>query len=609
MDIYPIPRRSHRGPGRWNYSGRDRLQLPETAGFALKRAARRWAEEISAGLSRPIEVTAGRVASERLLLRLTLEPELAAEHFRLAATADGFTAAGGDDAACFYALQAAGTLLSGDRRRVPEIRIEDGPALPRRGYMLDVSRCKVPTLASLKRMIGELARLRYNELQLYMEHTFAFAGDERVWFDSSPLTPGEIMELDECCRDHFIELVPNLNSFGHLERWLAFEEYRHLAECPTPWFYEDWQIHCRGTLTPGPEALAFIDRLYAEMLPNFTSRRVNIGCDETLELGEGRSKERCARHGKSRVYLDFLTGVAKLANSHGKEAQFWGEIVVRAPEFIPELPPGITANSWGYTARYPFAEETARFRAAGIPFSVCPGTSTWCSLTGNIGNMTANILNAIGNGFRAGAQGMLLTDWGDGGHHQYWPLSWPGLGLAAGAAWNPGAELELQAALPAAIGRIFTPETADPRLGEMYQELGRIPGEFRNPPPGVRTLYHSALFKPEWAGTTAHLDNVRPAEIHAARRRLRHWRRELASRPGLAPPLVRAELDNAAAMADCALLRLAMLKRMRVDRPAWRDALRRVIGRHTDLWLARNRPGGLAESSGWLRRALETPPC
>ena len=41
------------------------------------------------------------------------------------------------------------------------------------GYQLDVSRCKVPTMPTLFRMVDLLASLGYNQFQLYTEHTFA----------------------------------------------------------------------------------------------------------------------------------------------------------------------------------------------------------------------------------------------------------------------------------------------------------------------------------------------------------------------------------------------------------------------------------------------------
>lgn len=154
--------------------------------------------------------------------------------------------------------------------------------------------------------------------------------------------------------------------------------------------------------------------LYAEFLPNFTSGMLNIGCDETVELGQGRSRKLCAERGLHRVYLDFLSELVKLAGRHGRRVQFWGDIILHEPELIPELPQGVTALDWGYEANHPFRDECAKFRAAGIPFYVCPGTSAWNSITGRTANMFGNIGSAARCGRESGAAGLLLTDWGDG---------------------------------------------------------------------------------------------------------------------------------------------------------------------------------------------------
>ncbi len=86
--------------------------------------------------------------------------------------------------------------------------------------MLDISRCKVPQMRTLFRMVEKMAAMKLNQLQLYTEHTFAFQNHPQVWKAASPMTAEEILELDAHCRKHFIELVPNFNSFGHWERWL-----------------------------------------------------------------------------------------------------------------------------------------------------------------------------------------------------------------------------------------------------------------------------------------------------------------------------------------------------------------------------------------------------
>ena len=81
-------------------------------------------------------------------------------------------------------------------------------------------------------LVNMLSHLKYNQLQLYTEHVFAYRDHPRVWEGCSPLTPEDVRALDAFCRARHVELVPNQNSLGHMHRWLKHESYRHLAECP-----------------------------------------------------------------------------------------------------------------------------------------------------------------------------------------------------------------------------------------------------------------------------------------------------------------------------------------------------------------------------------------
>ena len=85
-----------------------------------------------------------------------------------------------------------------------------------RGYMLDISRDKVPTMSTFRQIVDLLKVCNYNQFQLYTEHTFAYSAHKAVWEKASPLTPEEIRELDLYCVMHGIELVPNQNCFGHM---------------------------------------------------------------------------------------------------------------------------------------------------------------------------------------------------------------------------------------------------------------------------------------------------------------------------------------------------------------------------------------------------------
>ena len=71
---------------------------------------------------------------------------------------------------------------------------------------------------------------------------------------------------------------------------------------------------------------------------------------------------------------------------------------------------------------------------------MCPGTSSWNSLGGRWANARANIRAAAREGLAAGRRGFLLTDWGDNGHWQQLPVSYPAYVYGAAAGWNPGSE-------------------------------------------------------------------------------------------------------------------------------------------------------------------------
>ena len=52
--------------------------------------------------------------------------------------------------------------------------------------MLDVSRDKVPTMATLRAIVERLASWKVNQLQLYSEHTFAYRDHAEVHAAASP---------------------------------------------------------------------------------------------------------------------------------------------------------------------------------------------------------------------------------------------------------------------------------------------------------------------------------------------------------------------------------------------------------------------------------------
>ncbi len=535
-------------------------------------------------------------------VRLGLRPGLPAQGYRLDLSEKGIELWAADLAGARYGVQTLCQLLRQYQGGVPLGRIEDHPDFAVRGVMLDVTRDKVPTLSTLCALVDRLAEWKLNHLELYTEHTFAYRNHREVWAQASPLTGEDILHLDAHCRARGVELVPNQNSFGHLHRWLDLPRYRDLAECPDGFDFPWGRSEGPFSLSPAhPGSLKLVKELFAELLPHFSSLKFNVGCDETFDVGQGRSKALCEKKGKGRVYLDFVKQIHKLVRSHGRTMHFWGDIIIEHPELVKELPRDVVVLEWGYEAHHPFAEHGARFAEAGLPFYVCPGTSSWNSIAGRTRNCLGNLQSAAQNGLKNGAVGFLMTDWGDNGHWQYQPVSYLGFAAGAGLSWcrasNEDVDWAMALDLHAFEDQAGVMGKAAVALGDAYLRTGLQP---HNSSPLFHILQRPATQELHRAVTEKRLmataEYIEESAVPLA----------LARMEGLEGALVRDEYTNTVRMLRHACQRGLALRRGTLGRSAVKrrlaEDLRLILGEHRRLWTARNREGGLQDSA----RRLET---
>ena len=388
------------------------------------------------------------------------DPSLPPQGYELHIGPDSVELASADDAGFFYGEATLAQLATLHDGKLPRGDVRDHPDLLVRGVMLDISRDKVPTAARLHALIDRLAALKVNQLQLYSEHTFAYRNHQEVHATASPLDADEILELDAYCRERHIELVPNQNCLGHMNRWLAHERYRPLAIEPDG-FVDPYGIAREPmTIEPNdPRSLELVRELLAELLPLFTSKRVHVGLDEAWELPPGRIDDVLA-------WAATLRGLPEL---EGREMLMWGDMVSGRPDLIVRLPAGVTVCEWGYDDWYPFDERCGALATAGVPFWVAPGTSSWMSILGRVTNARNTCQRAAAAALAHGAAGYLNTDWGDLGHLQQPVVSEPGFAYGAAVSWclESNADLDLAAALSA---HVFGDPTG--RLADAVLSLG-----------------------------------------------------------------------------------------------------------------------------------------
>lgn len=586
----------------------------------MTAAARRISERI---LPRPRFVESlGGAAQGNVPLHSTRDGNLPAQGYELEIGANEIRLAFADAAGERYGMATLRQLRDAHGDELPCLRVRDWPDFAVRGYLLDISRDRVPTRATLERIVDLLALLRINHLQLYTEHTFAYAAHEPVWCDASPLTADDVRWLDALCIARGIELAANQNGCGHMERWLQLDAYHHLAEAPEGWttsWGEKWKA---STLYPDTTSRELVLGLYRELRSHFSSRRININFDEPFELGKGRSKTDVEALGRGRVYLDFLLPIVAELQRDGAEVLFWGDVLRHHPELVGELPDrDLVALVWHYEAPVEnpalpagfeailaevgidenvlrgFAGQVPLFAAGKVPFWVCPGTSTWNSLLGRWSNARANLLDAARVGRAHGAAGYLITDWGDNGHMQPPSASFAPLMYGASLAWCADANTDLDVA--AALDR-FVWQDDTGRLGAAALRAGDVYSLA-----GTTAFNGSPLFYPLIGRDLSAVSGSVPTadDVRRVLTALDEIDRDIAaSKPQCADAeLIVRELRQAIRLSRLGALGLARTNRLDDIAAIDKADVEEARAEQRTCWLARSHPGGLADSLAKLR--------
>ncbi|XP_010890221.1 hexosaminidase D [Esox lucius] len=165
-----------------------------------------------------------------------------------------------------------------------------------------------PRIDYLHKLIGIFAGLGADGLLVEYEDMFPYEGELKVLqaTQHSPYSREEVLSIQEVAKSHGLEVIPLVQTFGHLEFVLKHKSLWGLREVP----------HCLGTLNPhreeGVRLVQEMLRQVVELHPGSTS--VHIGADEVYLLGEGEESRRwLSTPGRTlqQLFLLHVTRVAK----------------------------------------------------------------------------------------------------------------------------------------------------------------------------------------------------------------------------------------------------------------------------------------------------------
>lgn len=511
---------------------------------------------------------------------------------------------------CYYALITLKQLAKKYNGLIPLMTIKDKPDMKVRAFQLDISRSKVPSIKSIFEVIDLLSYLKYNQLQLYVEgFSFEYQSMPFVNKDKNFISVEEYKQIEKYAEDHFIDLVPNQNGFGHMGEWLKLDEFKHLANVEG--LFKIWGSNRYSTtLDPtNEESYLLVKRMYDDMLPHSKSNYFNMNFDEPYELGHGKSKELCDKLGKEIVYANYFNRLAEVVKSYNKTPMLWGDVVIHKPESIKVLDKDAILIDWGYEDSYQFLEHAKLLKKLKRPFIMAGGTSTWSVVTSKYTEMIGSMKNAAEAVYHYGGLGIMLTDWGDFGHLQYFPFTLPGIVYTSLLSWN------YKKAHEHLVKECLSDLLENNHLAKMIIELSNYhlnEEHYRS--------YSTKLFGPitqaELVQTEANILEVfkqrvyynllTDNEISYHQFYLSHLREKLMVE--WQDTLIHQELENALALLETLLdvnKFLKGCKEMNLDLKLYdsiQNNLNKYLEKHKLLWCARNKEPGLLFSSSRIER-------
>ena len=228
MILLPHPRQLSQGESYFMLNGHTAIVLWGAASRQELVTAKQLQDDIKLYAGLGLSIRRGKPAQGDIVL--TYGDGITAQGYKLRISPDGVEIRGGDRQGAVYGVQTLRQIISENGAVLPAVEIEDWPTFRYRGFYHDVTRGRVPTLDSLKKLVDTMGAYKLNQLQLYVEHTYLFRNFSEVWRGDTPLTAEDILELDGYCDDRGIELIPSLACFGHMFEVLRTKSFGELCE-------------------------------------------------------------------------------------------------------------------------------------------------------------------------------------------------------------------------------------------------------------------------------------------------------------------------------------------------------------------------------------------
>uniref|UniRef100_A0A8C3V5H0 beta-N-acetylhexosaminidase n=1 Tax=Catharus ustulatus TaxID=91951 RepID=A0A8C3V5H0_CATUS len=309
-----------------------------------------------------------------------------------------------------------------------------------------------PRVSYLEQVFPLLSQLGANGVLVEYEDMFPFKGELEIL--RSPYE--DIERIQQLAEQHKLEVVPLVQTFGHVEFILKHEKYQHLREVER--FPNSFNPHV-------PDTLALLKSILSQVIEKHRrSTWIHIGADEVFHLGEGMDSKNWMSHNKGDVGTMYLKHIKEVLNF--LTAQYWGLRVLMWDDMLRKISVGALRGEGTGTALLapvPGSSAAPTLCPSSMPFltkyvesgfeavwfaSAFKGTTgpaqAWTPLSYHLKNHLSwlKVMQAVPRLAPLRLQGVVLTGWQRYDHYsvlcELLPVSIPSLAICLQTLVNGG---------------------------------------------------------------------------------------------------------------------------------------------------------------------------
>lgn len=346
------------------------------------------------------------------------------------------------------------------------------------GAMIDASRNAVLHVEGTKEFLRHMAKLGLNLAMLYTEDTYEVKEYPYFGYLRGKYTEEELKALDDYAYALGIEMIPCIQTLGHLYQVLQFGTH------------QDIQDTSDVLLVGEPKTYEFLENIIRAASAPFRSNRIHIGMDEAFGIGTGRYKQLHGEKDTFKIMNEHVQKVIGITERLGLEAMMWSDMYYRAgskthdyydkevevPEHIIEGIPDVNMVFWDYyhEKKEDYTEFLKRHIAMKQKVIFAGGVWTWNGIAPNFGKSFETTKAGLAASKELGIEEVFATLWGDDGGETPILSALPGLQVFADLSYRESVDEELANA----VSKHNTGLTFDEFV--LLNELDETPGVMKN---------------------------------------------------------------------------------------------------------------------------------